>query len=126
MAERAYAEDCILAAPPFHHALPRHQSMKTGAKLTAGLTTATWVYLCQDGNLRQCAVYGLGVAAQHQPAAFRQVAPSALAALMAVIQKPGAREEDNAMATENAIGALGKVLGDPCTLAMLPPRPSLQ
>ena len=62
----------------------------------------------QDGNLRQCAVYGLGVAAQHQRAAFRQVAQPAVAALMAVIRKPGAREEDNAMATENAIGALGK------------------
>ena len=65
--------------------------------------------MTQDGNLRQCAVYGLGVAAQHQRAAFRQVAQPAVAALMAVIRKPGAREEDNAMATENAIGALGKV-----------------
>jgi len=63
----------------------------------------------QDGNLRQCAVYGLGVAAQHQRAAFAQVAQPAVAALMAVIRKPGAREEDNAMATENAVGALGKV-----------------
>ena len=65
--------------------------------------------VAQDGNLRQCAVYGLGVAAQHQRAAFAQVAQPAVAALMAVIRKPGAREEDNAMATENAIGALGKV-----------------
>ena len=64
----------------------------------------------QDSNLRQCAVYGLGVAAQHQRAAFRPVAPSAVAALMSVIRKPGARQEDDAMATENAIGALGKVL----------------
>ena len=65
--------------------------------------------LPQDADLRQCAVYGLGVAAALHQAAFRPHSSAVLAALTAVISKPDARSEDNAMATENAISALGKV-----------------
>jgi len=45
----------------------------------------------RDPNLRQCAVYGLGVLAQHRPEGFRQVATSAIQTLLAVINAPDSR-----------------------------------
>lgn len=64
----------------------------------------------REPTLRQCAVYGLGVAAQHRPELFRPRLPEALALLLAVVQAPGARSEEAEMATENAVSALGKLL----------------
>jgi hypothetical protein len=64
----------------------------------------------KDASIRQCCVYGLGQAAQHRGENFVQYGPSAVAAIVAVINAPDARNEDNLSATENAVSALGKVL----------------
>lgn len=50
----------------------------------------------RDPNLRQCAVYGLGVLAEHRPEGFRQVAATAIQTLLAVINEPDARYEKHA------------------------------
>jgi len=63
-----------------------------------------------DSNIRQCCVYGLGQAAEKRPDAFRPSAPAAVAGMLAMIQAPDAKGEDNINATENAVSALGKVL----------------
>ena len=44
-----------------------------------------------DPNLRQCAVYGLGVIAQHRPEAFRPVATEAIAAIMRMLSSHHAK-----------------------------------
>lgn len=64
----------------------------------------------RDPAIRQCSVYGLGTAAQHRREAFRQYAAQAVPAVMAMLQATDARSEDNEMAYENAVSALGKVL----------------
>jgi hypothetical protein len=45
----------------------------------------------REPNLRQCAVYGLGVLAQHRPEGFRQVAATAIQTLLAVINAAHSR-----------------------------------
>lgn len=60
--------------------------------------------------IRQCCVYGLGAAAEHRPDAFRQSSQAALQTLMAIIQADDARSDDNVLATENAVSAVGKIL----------------
>lgn len=62
-----------------------------------------------DCDVRQAAVYGVGVMAQNLGNSFSPHAAGALQSLAAVIQAPGARDEDNVNATENAISALGKL-----------------
>jgi hypothetical protein len=64
----------------------------------------------RDAVIRQCAVYGLGQAAQHRGQGFRPHAAAAVAAILAVVRAPDARSEDNLTATENAVSALGKIL----------------
>jgi hypothetical protein len=64
----------------------------------------------RDATIRQCAVYGLGQAAHWRGEGFRPHAPAAVAAILALVQAPDARSDDNLAATENAVSALGKVL----------------
>lgn len=64
----------------------------------------------KDEDIRQCCQYGLGLLAEHIPAAFVQVLPQALEKILRVIQHPQAREDDNESATDNAVSALGKVI----------------
>ena len=45
----------------------------------------------RDPNLRQCAVYGLGVLAEYRSEGFRQIAATAIQTLLAVINEPEAR-----------------------------------
>lgn len=45
----------------------------------------------RDPHLRQCAVYGLGVLAEHRPDGFRQIAATAIQTLLAVIKDAEAR-----------------------------------
>lgn len=59
--------------------------------------------------MRQAAVYGLGVVAQHAPAFATQHASAIVARLGAVIQAPDARSDDNENCTDNAVAALYKV-----------------
>jgi hypothetical protein len=60
--------------------------------------------------IRQCCVYGLGQAANHRGDGFRPHAPTALTSIVAMINAPDARSDDNLAATENAVSALGKIL----------------
>eukprot|EP00736_Rhodelphis_marinus_P007337 Rmarinus@m.1215 len=62
-----------------------------------------------DEEVRQAAVYGIGVAAQHVPDRFKQYAQTALMRLNVVISHQEARSDSNEMATDNAISALGKI-----------------
>ncbi|BDA40930.1 Importin-5 [Coccomyxa sp. Obi] len=64
----------------------------------------------KDANVRQCSVYGLGIMAAMHQEAFRPNVPTALMHILGIITAPDARGEDNEMATENAVAALGKVL----------------
>eukprot|EP00850_Spirogloea_muscicola_P020012 SM000205S06219 [mRNA] locus=s205:248959:255137:+ [translate_table: standard] len=66
---------------------------------------------CTDVNsdVRQAAVYGVGVCAQLGGDSFRPVCTEALTRLTSAIGHPEARSEDNRMATDNAISALGKL-----------------
>eukprot|EP00198_Chlamydomonas_reinhardtii_P003408 XP_001692744.1 importin beta [Chlamydomonas reinhardtii] len=62
-------------------------------------------------DLRQCAVYGLGVMAAKAPAELFRPQAAAVAEIMAgIIRHPEAKSEDNDMATDNAVAALGRVL----------------
>ena len=78
-------------------------------------------------EVRQAAVYGLGVLADQKalgrPITFDEaLQQQAAQALIQVIESPGAFEEDNATATDNAVSALGKLckLSDTIAAAALP------
>ena len=45
----------------------------------------------QDCGLRQCAVYGLGMLAQHRQRMFQEVAPRAVQCMVALVQTPDGR-----------------------------------
>ncbi|KAI8917831.1 hypothetical protein PhCBS80983_g00962 [Powellomyces hirtus] len=60
-------------------------------------------------EVRQAAAYGVGVAAQFGGPTYTQACASALPKLFAAINAPRAREEENILATENAISAVGKI-----------------
>jgi hypothetical protein len=62
-------------------------------------------------GVRQAACYGLGVLAEHGGDVFKPVFRPTLEALMAVIQKPGSRDDERvAPPTENAISSVGKII----------------
>lgn len=63
-----------------------------------------------DAGIRQCCVYGLGRAAEHRKFDFEPHVQGAIQVVLAMLNDPAARSDDNAMATENAVGALGKIL----------------
>ncbi|RVW48730.1 Importin-5 [Vitis vinifera] len=66
---------------------------------------------CNDDNsdVRQAAVYGLGVCAEFGGAAFKPLVGEALSRLNVVIRHPNALQPDNVMAYDNAVSALGKI-----------------
>lgn len=66
---------------------------------------------CNDDNpdVRQAAVYGLGVCAEFGGAVFRPLVGEALSRLNAVIRHPNATHSENVMAYDNAVSALGKI-----------------
>eukprot|EP00010_Vexillifera_abyssalis_P008327 CAMPEP_0201544158 /NCGR_PEP_ID=MMETSP0173_2-20130828/708_1 /ASSEMBLY_ACC=CAM_ASM_000268 /TAXON_ID=218659 /ORGANISM="Vexillifera sp., Strain DIVA3 564/2" /LENGTH=1049 /DNA_ID=CAMNT_0047952189 /DNA_START=291 /DNA_END=3440 /DNA_ORIENTATION=- len=66
--------------------------------------------LSADHRVRQAAVFGLGVAAQHTPKAFTKVLKVAVNNIVTVITAKEARSDRYVRATENAVSALGKVL----------------
>ena len=70
-----------------------HKSLCAGAQRYVGQAIPVLMAGCRDGdaNVRQCSAYGMGILAHHHPAAFRGVAPVAIAALLAIITAPGAR-----------------------------------
>ncbi|PON98072.1 Coatomer beta subunit [Trema orientale] len=66
---------------------------------------------CNDENpdVRQAAVYGLGVCAEFGGSAFRPLVGEALSRLNVVLQHPNALQAENLMAYDNAVSALGKI-----------------
>ncbi|CAA7399284.1 unnamed protein product [Spirodela intermedia] len=60
-------------------------------------------------DVRQAAVYGIGVCAEFGGSVFRPLVGEALSRLNAVIRQPNALQSDNVMAFDNAVSALGKV-----------------
>ncbi|XP_010420796.1 PREDICTED: importin-5 [Camelina sativa] len=66
---------------------------------------------CNDESpeVRQAAVYGLGVCAEFGGSVFKPLVGEALSRLNVVIQQPNARQSDNAMAYDNAVSAVGKI-----------------
>jgi len=64
----------------------------------------------KDADLRQAAVYGLGIVAQASPASLAPHAADTVKAITALLQHPSAQEEENRGVTDNAVGALGKVM----------------
>lgn len=59
---------------------------------------------------RQAACYGVGVAAQKGGEAWAEFASQSLPLLFQVCQRPNARSEDDAFATENACASIAKIL----------------
>ncbi|XP_062076542.1 uncharacterized protein LOC133812415 [Humulus lupulus] len=66
---------------------------------------------CNDENsdVRQAAVYGLGVCAEFGASAFKPLVGEALSRLNVVLQHPNALQAENLMAYDNAVSALGKI-----------------
>ncbi|KAL5767885.1 hypothetical protein ACOSP7_014471 [Xanthoceras sorbifolium] len=66
---------------------------------------------CNDANpdVRQSAVYGIGVCAEFGGSVFKPLVGEALSRLNAVIMHPNALHSDNVMAYDNAVSALGKI-----------------
>jgi len=61
-------------------------------------------------EVRQAAVYGLGVCAQFGGPTFAAAGGEVAARLMTLMQHPQARAEENVHASDNAASALGKIL----------------
>lgn len=61
-------------------------------------------------DIRQAALYGIGVCAEHGAASFRPYVGEALRCLMSAVGAGDARSPDNEMATDNAVAALGKLI----------------
>jgi hypothetical protein len=68
-------------------------SLATGAAKYLGPAVPRLLAGCaeRDANVRQCAVYGLGVAASLHAQAFAPHATAALHAIVGIITAPGAR-----------------------------------
>ncbi|XP_076938845.1 uncharacterized protein LOC143607196 isoform X2 [Bidens hawaiensis] len=66
---------------------------------------------CNDENpdVRQAAVYGLGVCAEHGGSVIKPLIGEVLSRLNFVIRHSNALQPDNVMAYDNAVSALGKV-----------------
>ncbi|XP_052196429.1 uncharacterized protein LOC127803875 [Diospyros lotus] len=66
---------------------------------------------CNDENpdVRQAAVYGLGVCAEFGGSGFKPLVGEAISRLNVVIMSPTALQSENVMAYDNAVSALGKI-----------------
>ncbi|KAF8681903.1 hypothetical protein HU200_045352 [Digitaria exilis] len=63
----------------------------------------------ENPDVRQAAVYGIGICSEFGGSAFRPHTGEALSRLYNVIKHPNALDLDNAMAYDNAVSALGKI-----------------
>ncbi|GFZ20798.1 ARM repeat superfamily protein [Actinidia rufa] len=78
---------------------------------------------CNDANpdVRQAAVYGLGVCAEFGGSVIKPLVGEALSRLNVVIRDPNALQAENVMAYDNAVSALGKNMSVvPAWLSCLP------
>ncbi|XP_064967716.1 uncharacterized protein LOC103986945 [Musa acuminata AAA Group] len=63
----------------------------------------------EDADVRQAAVYGVGVCAEFGGSVFGPLVGEALSKLNDVVRHPDALQSDNIMAYDNAVSALGKI-----------------
>ncbi|XP_010531149.1 PREDICTED: importin-5-like isoform X1 [Tarenaya hassleriana] len=66
---------------------------------------------CNDESpdVRQAAVYGLGVCSEFGGSVFKPLVGEALSRLNVVIMQPNAQQSENGMAYDNAVSAVGKI-----------------
>ncbi|XP_040372293.1 importin-5 isoform X1 [Rosa chinensis] len=66
---------------------------------------------CNDesSDVRQAAVYGVGLCAEYGGSVFKPLVGEALSRLDMVIRNPNSQHSDNMMAYDNAVSALGKI-----------------
>jgi len=64
----------------------------------------------EDPSVRQAAVFGVGIVALIAGPALENHLPPIINSLSQVINHPDSRNEDNILATENAISAVGKII----------------
>ncbi|XP_073141083.1 uncharacterized protein [Henckelia pumila] len=66
---------------------------------------------CNDesSDVRQAAVYGIGICAEFGGSVFKPLVGEALSRLNVVIRHPNALQQDHVMAYDNAVSALGKI-----------------
>ncbi|KAJ8574038.1 hypothetical protein K7X08_010549 [Anisodus acutangulus] len=66
---------------------------------------------CNDESpdVRQAAVYGLGICAEYGGSVFKPLVAEALSRLNIVIRHPNALQPENVMSYDNAVSALGKI-----------------
>ncbi|PSS14495.1 Importin-5 like [Actinidia chinensis var. chinensis] len=63
----------------------------------------------ENPDVRQAAVYGLGVCAEFGGSVFKPFVGEALSRLIIVIRDPNALQPENIMSYDNAVSALGKI-----------------
>ena len=63
-----------------------------------------------DMNVRQAAVYGVGLCAKVGGTSFAPVVQDALSRIVTMLQLPDARAKENGHSTDNAVAALGKLI----------------
>uniref|UniRef100_A0A804JD68 TOG domain-containing protein n=1 Tax=Musa acuminata subsp. malaccensis TaxID=214687 RepID=A0A804JD68_MUSAM len=63
----------------------------------------------EDADVRQAAVYGVGVCSEFGGSVFGPLVGEALSKLNNVVRHPDALQSDNIMAYDNAVSALGKI-----------------
>jgi len=110
MAPNGRSEDKMMAMCAFidiiEHGVPAPQVLAYASQAVPAMAAYTQD---KDADLRQAAAYGLGVIAQSAPEQFAPSAAEAVKCLSALVLCPGARGEELADTTENAINAMGKV-----------------
>ncbi|GFZ18251.1 ARM repeat superfamily protein [Actinidia rufa] len=65
--------------------------------------------MMRNPDVRQAAVYGLGVCAEFGGSVIKPLVGEALSRLNVVIRDPNALQAENVMAYDNAVSALGKI-----------------
>jgi hypothetical protein len=90
-----------------------HCSADGGAGRYIGVLFPAFLQYAQDttAEVRQAAVYGLGVLGEHAGSAefTEQMQQQAATTLLAMIEHPQAFDEENASASDNAVSAFGKL-----------------
>ncbi|GAA35800.2 importin-5 [Clonorchis sinensis] len=64
----------------------------------------------QQPDVRQAAIYGIGVAAINGGPEYNTILPDFVAPLIQIIEAPDSKSEDNNLCTENAISTLTKIM----------------
>lgn len=108
----AIVTDRVAALCVFDDVIEHCSADSVADKYVGDLLPAFLMYATDSATeVRQAAVYGLGVLAEHSraPTFADQQLGQAAQALLGVIEAPDAFSDDNASASDNAVSALGKL-----------------